>query len=312
MVRALAKPALGLIKYSRRALNQLSKRLDSTRIAPGSGMENFALQGRAAATKDLGSTQSLNRLMNTVSDDLSGHNTEFLKNLYEMITEVSIRNAALGRIPLRSVVKDYAKHPVQSLLGKVVRGSANPHTGKVSLRAGLSPNRLASTSAHEFTHIGQLTSISRPPFDRSREFKFLADKVFGGNQVNVRYPSMRPMKKWEGDYLEKIKPHFTGGYRDFLEKILSKTKGYGKLSPDDKHFEYFIRPRELSARAAQIRWEMLKQGLTKVPDVKEAKGLLKELLKVESEILTKEGIKKTVGELWGAAPIAGLLKYGDE
>lgn len=54
---------------------------------------------------------------------------------------------------------------------------------------------------------------------------------------------------------------------------------------------------------------VMEQGLTRVPELKDAKGQLKKLLQGEYKWVDRDGIQMMVDKLWGAAPIGGLLKY---
>jgi len=315
MVKPLIKPALGLIKYSARALRKaVEKAQQGVPIEPGSAMMKVVQKGKSSTVNELLGDKAYGRLMGTLDINNTPIDSSTLRRGYNAFIKATTGDTSTFKVPIWSRFKEYATNPIKTLILGGQRGSALAQgPGKVWIRPGMSLKQIESTAAHEFDHIAKLNQPSRSfiqKYDgKSGELEFMAKHIFGSNTTYSKYPAMRPMKFWEKKYLEKIKPHFTEQGKTYLKDDLTRKIPFDELKGGAKTAEYVLRPRELSARATQIRKEMMEQGLTRVPKLSEAKGLLKKLLKAEYDWVDRAGIQKMVDKLWSVAPIGGLLKY---
>ena len=171
-----------------------------------------------------------------------------------------------------------------------------------------------STAVHEYTHKTQLAPIYQPTkltggtvleggqkrIGVSDNMPYLGNQIpfkqidtISGDLPTIKWQSIaRPLGfEWELKYWDKIKPYFT----DEAKKSIKEIKKFSKIDPlfapkDIQFIKYLLRPREISARIAQLREGNAPQWI--IDQLK--------------RILTPEGIEFAKKNLWGAAGIGAF------
>lgn len=156
-----------------------------------------------------------------------------------------------------------------------------------------------STAMHEFDHKAKL-------YDDAMTMRDLGEDAATRN-YNILKPFQKEgrvgrlgMLKWEKKYEQALMDgkYFTPKALQSKESIKSLNSSGQPLGKDDQYYNYLMKPREISARIAELREDIRMFG-----GVRSGHPILKELKK----ILSKDGIKFALDNLWGAAPIAPIV-----
>tara|TARA_Y100000310_G_scaffold7847_1_gene8520 strand:- start:3727 stop:4917 length:1191 start_codon:yes stop_codon:yes gene_type:complete len=171
---------------------------------------------------------------------------------------------------------------------------------------------LHSIGVHEYAHKTQLAPPHAPTkltggtvleggarkrFGWAEDMPYLGDERHFYMENNKPAFIQRPLGfEWELKYWDKIKPYFT----DKAKKALPEIEKWANIDPnfapkDIKFIKYLLRPREISARMAQLR-----------------EGTAPEWVMRQLEsILTPEGIEFAKKNLWGGAGIGAFNQMID-
>lgn len=172
-------------------------------------------------------------------------------------------------------------NPYRNVTRDLHSTAVHEYAHKAQLAPDYSPTRLTGGSVYKGSNLGIAEDM--PYLGNQRPIKFVKDRI----ERNKRHKGF----EWELKYWDKIKPYFT----ETAKKALPEIEKFAGIDPNVapkyiKNLRYLLKPREISARIAQLR-----EGNAPAGTIEQLKS-----------ILTDEGIEFAKKNLWGAAGIGAF------
>jgi len=269
---------------------------------------------------DIAGKRGLDRLFHTIGRKDSPMNNPRVRAAIEETIGSRIRQADILPVPKTYNIKEFLKGPKGQRIGGRAWTDWSPNA-RVEFGRSKDLDWLDSVGKHEFTHVAQLQGPRNAKWMdyMAKKHKLTGDEM-SWMQSNIydrssrpfwdssKNPNMTSRKQWEEDYFEKIYPHLKPKVKEWYDKYSTGKTHPKNLIKKDKTNEYHLRPKEMSARASQIRHEIDKMNAGDTAQ-KKAGSLLERLVSREGRILTDEGLDMIVNKLWGVGPVGLGLSF---
>ena len=269
---------------------------------------------------DIAGKRGLDRLFHTIGRKGSPMNNPRVRAAIEETIRSRIHQADILPVPKTYNIKEFLKGPKGQRIGGRAWPDWRPNA-RVEFGRSKDLDRLDSVGKHEFTHVAQLQGPRNAKWMdyMAKKHKLTGDEM-SWMQSNIydrssrpfwdssKNPNMTSRKQWEEDYFEKIYPHLKPKVKEWYDKYSTGKTHPKNLIKKDKTNEYYLRPKEMSARASQIRHEIDKMNAGDTAQ-KKAGSLLEKLVSNEGRILTDEGLDMIVNKLWGVGPVGLGLSF---
>ena len=269
---------------------------------------------------DIAGKRGLDRLFHTIGRKGSPMNNPRVRAAIEETIGSRIHQADILPVPKTYNIKEFLKGPKGQRIGGRAWPDWHPNA-RVEFGRSKDLDWLDSVGKHEFTHVAQLQGPRNAKWMdyMAKKHKLTGDEM-SWMQSNIydrpsrpfwdssKNPNMTSRKQWEEDYFEKIYPHLKPKVKEWYDKYSTGKTHPKNLIKKDKTNEYYLRPKEMSARASQIRHEIDKMNAGDTAQ-KKAGSLLEKLVSREGRILTEEGIDMIVNKLWGVGPVGLGLSF---
>ena len=269
---------------------------------------------------DIAGKRGLDRLFHTIGRKGSPMNNPRVRAAIEETIGSRIHQADILPVPKTYNIKEFLKGPKGQRIGGRAWTDWRPNA-RVEFGRSKDLDWLDSVGKHEFTHVAQLQGPRNAKWMdyMAKKHKLTGDEM-SWMQSNIydrssrpfwdssKNPNMTSRKQWEEDYFEKIYPHLKPKVKEWYDKYSTGKTHPKNLIKKDKTNEYYLRPKEMSARASQIRHEIDKMNAGDTAQ-KKAGSLLEKLVSREGRILTDEGLDMIVNKLWGVGPVGLGLSF---
>jgi hypothetical protein len=276
---------------------------------------------------DIAGKRGLDRFFNTIGRKDSPMNNPRVRAAMEETIASRILHADILPVPKTYNLIERLKGPKGQQIGGRAWTDWSPNA-RVEIGKSKDLDWLESVGKHEFTHVAQLQGPRNAKWMdyMAKKHKLTGDEMTWMQSNIYDRPSgpfwdtsknqnMMPRKQWEEDYFQKIYPHLKPKVKEWYDNYATtKTPSYpagtpySKLKGKDKTNEYYLRPKEMSARASQIRHEIDKMNAGDTAQ-KQAGSLFESLAHRESRLLTEEGLDMIVNKLWGVGPVGVGLSF---
>tara|TARA_Y100000310_G_scaffold266404_1_gene277876 strand:- start:49 stop:1281 length:1233 start_codon:yes stop_codon:yes gene_type:complete len=287
-------------------MRQKFKEWDQPRLSSDDPLSAIISKAKADAATDIGGKRGIDRLFHTLDETKSKFNNPRVRGAIKDAIEERIILSDAARVPKSYRLLNSLKNMIGK--GEHIGGRAwvHPPRARIEFAKSGSLDNLRSIGKHEFTHVGQMQpNVASAPWMsnlikkhklKGDEMTWLRNNVFS-RQIN-RNPNLIATQRWEDKYMDKIYPHLTPKAQNWYDDYFTGKVPWDKLKGRDKMMEYFLRPRELAARASQMRHYIDELNVTG-----KTHPALKRMAMQETDLLTDKGLDMTINKLWGLGPL---------
>jgi len=259
--------------------------------------KEFITNAKNRLFEDLGSHDAWQRWQNTMgAENILGYKAyrSQIKKSLDLFNDkdLTLMDRALSEGDMATLGRYFSEgskkgmveiNPYKNITRDLHSTAVHEYAHKAQLAPDYAPTRLTGGSVYEGGEKVLDIAKDMPYLGNQRPIKFVNNSV----QYNRRHKGF----EWEFKYWDKIKPYFTDKAKDSLGEIKQWAGIDPNIAPKDiKYIRYLLRPREISARIAQLR-----EGSAPAGTMQQLK-----------EILTDEGIEYAKKNLWGVAGIGAF------